>query len=104
MMKTTIVIKMDPRDPDLMKIREVGREAREGKVVAFPTETVYGIGGPISVPSISADLAAIKGREPDKPFSYHIGEIGMLDTLEISVTPAMRFLMKQFWPGPLTLL
>ncbi|HLD50364.1 MAG TPA: Sua5/YciO/YrdC/YwlC family protein, partial [bacterium] len=59
-MKTTTIIKIDARDPDLSKIREVARAAKEGRVVAFPTETVYGIGLPMSVPNANETLAALK--------------------------------------------
>ena len=103
-MKTTFRIKIDPRDPDFVRLREIARETREGKIVAFPTETVYGIGAPINVPRLDKILAEIKERDPDKPFSYHLGDLGMLEVLEISLTPALRFLTQNFWPGPLTVL
>ena len=88
--KTTSVIKMDPRDPDLLKIRELARGCREGKIVAFPTETVYGIGGPFNVPGLAAQIFQIKSRDPSKPLAYHIADIGMLDMLDVPVKPAMR--------------
>ncbi|MBI3316579.1 MAG: threonylcarbamoyl-AMP synthase [Candidatus Omnitrophica bacterium] len=102
-MKTTVLVKLDVRDPNLSKLREVVRGARDGKIVAFPTETVYGIGGPMSVPKISQTLAEIKKRTLDKPFSYHIGDWGMVDLLGVKRTPAFRFLSRSFWPGPVTL-
>lgn len=103
-MKTTTIIKLDSRDPDLSKIRDVARAAREGKIVAFPTETVYGIGAPASVPQLSETLAQIKKREPDKPFSFHIGSPEMLDMLRVQRTPAFRYLARNFMPGPVTLI
>lgn len=103
-MKTTNVVKLDPRDPDLSRIREVVRAAREGKIVAFPTETVYGIGGPASLPSVIPALDAIKNREGGKHYSVHIGSLDMLDFLKIKKTSAFRFLVRRFWPGPLTLI
>jgi len=95
---------MDQRDPDLSRIRDVARATREGKIVAFPTETVYGIGGPMSLPGIEAALRTIKKRDEGKPFSFHIGSIEMLDILKVKRTPAFRHLARLFWPGPLTVL
>jgi tRNA threonylcarbamoyl adenosine modification protein (Sua5/YciO/YrdC/YwlC family) len=102
--KTTTVIKLDARDPDLSKIRDVARAAREGKIIAFPTETVYGIGAPVSVPGLSETLAQIKKRQPDKPFSYHIGGAEMLDMIGVRRTPAFRYLARHFMPGPITII
>lgn len=78
-------------------------QARAGKIVAFPTETVYGIGVPISQPGALARLYAIKGRERDKPLAYHIGDWDQLNFLNVVRNPAFRYLSKKFWPGPLTL-
>lgn len=96
------VIKIDGHDPDMSRIREVARACREGKVVAFPTETVYGIGGKMSAPDIEKRLCEIKGRAETKPFAYHIGDWEMLDTLKVRKTPAFRAMARQFWPGPVT--
>lgn len=103
-MKTTTLIKLDARDPDLSKIRDIARAAREGKIIAFPTETVYGIGGPASLPNLHQTLVQIKKREPEKPFSYHIGGPEMYDMLRVKRTPAFRYLARHFLPGPLTLI
>lgn len=103
-MKTTVLIKLDMKDPDLARIREVARGSREGKIVAFPTETVYGMGAPMSIRSLHETLVQIKRRDDNKPFSYHIGDWDMLDMLGVKPTPSFRYLSRLFWPGPLTLL
>lgn len=103
-MKTTTVLKLDPRDPDLSKIREIVRAAREGKIVSFPTETVYGIGGPASIPSIVQALDAVKDRQSGKYYALHIGSLEMLDFLKIKKTAEFKYLVRRFWPGPLTLI
>ncbi len=103
-MTTALLVKIDPRDPDLARIREVARASREGKMVAFPTETVYGVGGPMSVQGLREKLIHLKGRDENKPFSYHIGEWDMIDFLKISRTAVFRFFSRLFWPGPVTLL
>jgi tRNA threonylcarbamoyl adenosine modification protein (Sua5/YciO/YrdC/YwlC family) len=101
---SALLIKIDSRDPDLARIRDIARASREGKLVAFPTETVYGVGGPMSASALREKLIQLKGRDENKPFSYHIGEWEMLDSLEISRTPVFRFLTRLFWPGPVTLI
>ncbi len=97
------VIKLDSHDPDMARIREVAHACKEGKVIAFPTETVYGIGGTMSAPGIEKRLRAIKGRSDAKPFAYHVGDWEMLDLLKIKKTPLVRAMAGKFWPGPVTL-
>lgn len=100
---TAGVIKIDNHDPDMVRIREVANLCKEGKVVAFPTETVYGIGGKMSAPEIEKRLCEIKGRPETKPFAYHIGDWEMLDRLQVKKTPLVRAMARHFWPGPVTL-
>ncbi len=101
-MVTPGVIKIDSHDPDVKRIREVAHACKEGKVIAFPTETVYGIGGKMSSPEIENRLREIKGRSDTKPFSYHIGDWEMLDFLRVKKTPLVRAMARKFWPGPVT--
>lgn len=61
-------IKIDAHNPDMVRIREVASACKEGKVVVFPTETVYGIGGKMSAPEIEKRLREIKGRSDAKTF------------------------------------
>ncbi len=102
-MVTPGVIKIDSHDPDMTRIREVASVCKEGKVIVFPTETVYGIGGKMSAPGIEKRLREIKGRSDTKPFSYHVGDWVMLDALKVKKTPLVRAMARQFWPGPVTL-
>lgn len=97
-------LRFDSRDPDLASLRDVARACREGKVVAFPTETVYGIGLPMSIPGAAQKLASLKKRSEDKPFAYHIADWVMLDFLGVQRTPVFRFLTHEFWPGPVTVI
>lgn len=103
-MKTTVLVKLDARDPNLIRLREVAQASREGKIVAFPTETVYGMGAAMSAAGVREQLIQLKKRDEGKPFSYHIGEWDMVDKLKVRKTPAFRFLTRQFWPGPLTVI
>ena len=72
MITTPGAIKIDSHDPDKVRIREVADVCKQGKVIVFPTETVYGIGGMMSAPEIEKRLREIKGRSDTKPFAYHI--------------------------------
>jgi tRNA threonylcarbamoyl adenosine modification protein (Sua5/YciO/YrdC/YwlC family) len=102
-MVTPGVIKIDSHDPDMKRLREVAQACRDGKVVGFPTETVYGIGGKMSSPDIEKRLREIKGRSDQKPFSFHIGDWEMIDALKVKKTPLVRTMARLFWPGPVTL-
>lgn len=97
------VIRFNPADPNLKAIREIAQSARLGKIVAFPTETVYGIGVLASKKESVERLYLVKGRERDKPFAYHIGDWDQLAFLNVVRSPAFRYLSKKFWPGPVTL-
>lgn len=103
-MSQTAVIKIDPRDPDLARLRDVARLARSGEIVGFPTETVYGIGAPMSLPGIFEKLCELKQRDLSKTITFHIGEWEMVDYLQVVRTPEFRYLTREFWPGPLTLI
>lgn len=97
------VVHFDPADPNLKAIRDVAQHSRTGQIVAFPTETVYGIGVPHSNTKGLERLYQIKKRDRNKPFAYHIGDWDQLAFLEIVRSPAFRYLSKKFWPGPVTL-
>ncbi len=100
-MKATI-IRIDRANPDLEQIRHAALQASKGKLVAFPTETVYGLGAPANQTDLIQRIYSIKKRSSEKPFAYHIGRSDDLEKLEVKPTPAFRFLKKLFWPGPVT--
>ena len=100
-MKTTIV-KLDSRRPDPDRIREIAGLLIRGKLVAFPTETVYGLAACATQSQALTRLYELKQRPDDKPFSYHIGNLGALERLDIIQSRALRFLINRFWPGPVT--
>jgi tRNA threonylcarbamoyl adenosine modification protein (Sua5/YciO/YrdC/YwlC family) len=102
-MATVGAIKIDAHEPDMARIREVANACKEGKMIAFPTETVYGIGGRMGAPGIEKKLCDIKGRPDAKPFAFHVGDWAMLDALKVKKTPLVRAMARQFWPGPVTL-
>lgn len=72
-------------------------------MVAFPTETVYGLGADFTNPSAMARLNQVKGRPPGKPYSVHGYSVDQLRTFVRDVPPLAEKLMERFWPGPLTI-
>ncbi len=76
---------------------------REGKLVIFPTETVYGIGANAIDEEAVKNIYIAKGRASDNPLIAHISDIKMLDDLVLEVGEIERKLIKNFWPGPLTI-
>ncbi len=85
------------------EINEAARLLAEGGVVAFPTETVYGLGAnALDLRAVEAIFKA-KGRPQDNPLIVHIGEKHQVEAFAREIPPQARLLMNRFWPGPLTL-
>jgi L-threonylcarbamoyladenylate synthase len=88
-------------------MNEVSRAAallRAGELVAFPTETVYGLGADAANPQAIARIFAAKGRPADHPLIVHIPDASHLGRWAIDIPEAARQLAAAFWPGPLTLI
>jgi L-threonylcarbamoyladenylate synthase len=85
-------------------IKEAASLIRDGALVAFPTETVYGLGGNALDENAAAKIYAAKGRPSDNPLIVHISHIDMMDELVMELTPLCRRLAFEFWPGPLTMI
>lgn len=79
------------------------RLLQDGETVAFPTETVYGLGGNALKPSAIRKIFEAKGRPSDNPLIVHIADLDALNGLVAEVSPLAETLMTAFWPGPLTL-
>ena len=75
-----------------------------GELVAFPTETVYGLGADARNPAAVAKIFAAKGRPADHPVIVHVASISALAVWGVNVPAAARGLAQAFWPGPLTLI
>lgn len=84
-------------------IHEAAALLREGGVVAFPTETVYGLGADAANEEAVAGIFAAKGRPRDNPLIVHVADQSQVDGLAAAVSPVERALMDRYWPGPLTL-
>ena len=103
-MKKTITLKVDPQEPDVEKIRIAAGLVRRGGLVAFPTETVYGLGADALNPKAVLALFNAKMRPLDNPPIVHVGHAKDVRRLVEDVSPEGMKLMKEFWPGPLTLI
>jgi len=88
------------KDDQLMEAAEI---LRKGGIVAFPTETVYGLGANALETQASAKIYAAKGRPSDNPLIAHIASIDDLPKLAAKIPEAGRKLAEKYWPGPLTL-
>jgi len=102
-MKTKI-IRMDESNIDRNQIRQAGEILKQGGLVAFPTETVYGLGGDAFSPDSSRKIYAAKGRPSDNPLIVHICRFEDIYRIASFVPEAARKLAKAFWPGPLTMI
>lgn len=85
------------------KIVKAGAIIRDGGLVAFPTETVYGLGGNGLNPDSSRAIYAAKGRPSDNPLILHIASRDELVPLVEEIPASAELLMDEFWPGPMTL-
>jgi L-threonylcarbamoyladenylate synthase len=102
-MKQTVVLKVDPQQPDIKKVRMAASIIRKGGLVAFPTETVYGLGADALNSKAVLALFEAKKRPTDNPPIVHVENINDVYRLAEQVPPKADNLMKEFWPGPLTL-
>lgn len=103
-MNTKRIILKDKEHPDLEQLREPAKILREGGLVAFPTETVYGLGANALNEEAAKKIYEAKGRPSDNPLIAHIADFDDLLPLVAEVPETGRKLMEAFWPGPLTLI
>ncbi len=97
------VIKTDPIDPEASVIEEAVSFLRAGKVIAFPTDTVYGIAGNVFNDSAVEKIFDIKSRDFNKPLQILIAQKDDLNLIVRDFTEVMNVLISEFWPGPLTI-
>ena len=102
-MKQTIVLKVDSQKPDIGKIRIAADILRKGGLVAFPTETVYGLGADALNQKAVSALFKAKKRPTDNPPIIHVENINDIYRIAEKIPSKAVKLMKELWPGPLTL-
>jgi len=101
-MKTTI-IKINSKNIDFEKIKKAASVIRKGALVAFPTETVYGLGADAFNEKAILKIFKAKKRPFNDPLIVHIAENSQLQLLTSNISPIALKLAETFWPGPLTL-
>lgn len=84
-------------------LREAAEVIKSGGIVAFPTETVYGLGADALNEKAVKSIYTAKGRPSDNPMIVHICNLSQLNDLTTEISAAMRVLAEEFWPGPLTM-
>jgi len=97
------VIRIDPASPDRAALQPAADRLRAGGLVAFPTETVYGLGANALEAAAVRRIFEAKGRPATDPLIVHIAQPDALPGLVVDIPDAARILAERFWPGPLTL-
>lgn len=100
----TQIIRMDEQHIDKEQLVKAGEIIKAGGLVAFPTETVYGLGGDALNPESSKKIYAAKGRPSDNPLIIHIAKFKDLNPIVKEIPDLARKLAEVFWPGPLTMI
>ncbi|MCL4430258.1 MAG: L-threonylcarbamoyladenylate synthase [Chloroflexi bacterium] len=100
----TLLLKVDAENPDAAKIQTAAEIICKGGLVAFPTETVYGLGADALNPAAVLALFEAKKRPLDNPPIVHVADPKEVCRLVEKVPPKAQLLMEKFWPGPLTLI
>ena len=102
----TVIKKVDLKNIEACKddLDEAGRIIREGGLVAFPTETVYGLGGNAFDKCASSKIYNAKGRPSDNPLIVHIADFKDIEKVAEDIRKKKKKIMERFWPGPVTLI
>lgn len=99
----TDIIKIHEKRPNRVIISKASKLICSGEIIAFPTETVYGLGANALDPSAVSKIFEIKGRPSDNPLIIHIADMKTLRTLVSQIPSRANLIIKKFWPGPVTL-
>lgn len=100
----TIVLEIDEKEPQPERVKLAADFLRQGKLVAFPTETVYGIGANALSAEAAAKIYEAKGRPSDNPLIVHLAEWAEADRYVEAISERARCLAAAFCPGPLTMI
>ena len=100
----TKILKINPLSPEPSKIKEASEVIKKGGTVAFPTETVYGLGADALNPEAILKVFKAKGRPSDNPLIVHIATFSGLELIAKRPAKFALVLIKEFWPGPLTII
>ncbi len=95
--------RVDLQHPDPFVIEQAAEMVRNGGLVVFPTETVYGIAVMFGNNAAIERLYKVKQRRPDKPLTVHIASSSVIESYGCTISDNAQRLMNRYWPGPLTL-
>jgi L-threonylcarbamoyladenylate synthase len=97
------VLRVDPAAPDAGALAAAARALRAGGLVAFPTETFYGLGAAALDPAAARRVFEVKGRPASMPLLVLVDSLRMVERVAVDVPTRARELMDRYWPGALTL-
>lgn len=100
----TIIQKLDKINPETEGIRQAGEILKSGGLVAFPTETVYGLGANALNEEAAMKTYAAKGRPSDNPLIVHIADMEALPAIVEEIPEKAKIVAEKYWPGPLTMI
>lgn len=103
-MGKTKILKINPAVPEPDKIAEAARVIRQGGLVIFPTETVYGIAADSNNPHAMERLNHAKRRSDNKPYSVLVAHRGIVENYSNYTNPNLYKLIDKYWPGPMTII
>lgn len=98
------ILKINSNEPETEAIDIASDVLKNGGLVAFPTETVYGLGANLLNKAAIERVYKIKNRPPDKPLTIHISNMDILKEMVSNIPPLAQGLIDRFWPGPLTII
>jgi L-threonylcarbamoyladenylate synthase len=99
----TLILQVDPHHPEPELIAQAAQVLRQGWLVAFPTETVYGLGAHALDEAAVERIFIAKGRPADDPLIVHLASVDWLPQVAQPATEMVNTLARAFWPGPLTM-
>ena len=102
-MSDPFILTINPKALERDQVEQAARVVRGGGLVAFPTETVYGLAVDATNPKAIERLNRVKGRPPEKPYSIHLYDVAQISAFVSEISPMAKRLIEQFWPGPLTI-
>lgn len=102
-MKAEVIV-MKAENLDSAALKKGGEILKRGGLVAFPTETVYGLGGNALDPEAAKKIYAAKGRPSDNPLIVHIADMERLSEITAKIPQKANILAETYWPGPLTII
>ncbi len=98
------ILKVNPENPEEEAIAIAAEVLKDGGLVSFPTETVYGLGANLLNKKAINRVYEVKKRPRNKPLTIHIPDLNILKKMVGVIPPIAAMLIDKFWPGPLTII